>query len=100
MTEAYAVDETIYLDPSSATQYTGTISPAMKKTLEIGALCNNALVERNEEGLFVGQSTDVALLNVLHLVGITDRRAVSFLSFYFYEETKHSTRIIEFQEDI
>ncbi|KAF7782760.1 hypothetical protein Agabi119p4_2136 [Agaricus bisporus var. burnettii] len=74
VTEAYAVDETIYLDPSSATQYTGTISPAMK-TLEIGALCNNALVERNEEGLFVGQSTDVALLNVLHLVGITDRRA-------------------------
>jgi hypothetical protein len=42
-------------------------------------LCNNALLERNEDGIFIGQSTDVALLNVLQLVGVPDRRAVSFI---------------------
>jgi Ca2+-transporting ATPase len=94
VTETYAVDETIYLDPSSTTRHTGIISPAMRRTLEIGALCNNALMERNEEGLFIGQSTDVALLNVLQLVGVPDRRAVSF--FFFKKKknplsrTKHS----------
>lgn len=54
----------------------------MKKALEIGALCNNALMERNEDGVFVGQSTDVALLNALDIVGVADRRAVSLNLFY------------------
>lgn len=74
VTEAYAVDETIYLDPSSSTPYTGTISPAMRKALEIGSLCNNASLVKNDDGVFVGQSTDVALLNVLSVVGVPDRR--------------------------
>lgn len=78
MTEAYAVDETIHFDPSSATPYTGTLSPAMRKALEIGSLCNNASLLRNEDGVFVGQSTDVALLNVLSVAGISDRRNVRF----------------------
>jgi Ca2+-transporting ATPase len=51
----------------------------MKKALEIGALCNNASIVRNEDGVYVGQSTDVALLNVLDVVGVVDRRAVSNL---------------------
>ncbi len=79
VTEAYAVDETIHFDPSSSTPYAGTISPAMRKALEIGSFCNNASLLRNEDGVFVGQSTDVALLNVLSVAGISDRRNVSFL---------------------
>ncbi|KAF8911582.1 Ca-transporting ATPase [Gymnopilus junonius] len=74
VTEAYAVDETVFLDPSSVIPYTGTISPALKRTMDIGALCNNASLSRNEEGVYVGQSTDVASLNVLHLFGVPDRR--------------------------
>ncbi|KAF8963625.1 Ca-transporting ATPase [Flammula alnicola] len=74
VTEAYAVDETIFLDPSSTIPYTGTVSPAIKKAMDIGALCNNASIVRNEDGVFVGQSTDVALLNVLQLFGLPDRR--------------------------
>ncbi|KAL9712101.1 High affinity Ca2+/Mn2+ P-type ATPase-like protein [Leucoagaricus gongylophorus] len=74
VTEAYAVDETIHFDPSSSTPYAGTISPAMRKALEIGSFCNNASLLRNEDGVFVGQSTDVALLNVLSVAGISDRR--------------------------
>ncbi|KAF4620920.1 hypothetical protein D9613_000938 [Agrocybe pediades] len=74
VTEAYAVDETVFLDPSSTIPYTGSISPAIKRALDIGALCNNASLIRNEDGVFVGQSTDVALLNVLQLFGVPDRR--------------------------
>ncbi|PPQ78974.1 hypothetical protein CVT25_002258, partial [Psilocybe cyanescens] len=74
VTEAYAVDETLFLDPSSTIPYTGTVSPAIKRALDIGALCNNASLIRNEDGVYVGQSTDVALLNVLQLFGVSDRR--------------------------
>lgn len=77
VTEAYAVDETIFLDPNSAIPYTGTVSPAIKRAMDIGALCNNASLVKNEDGVYVGQSTDVALLNVLHLFSIPDRRDVS-----------------------
>ncbi|KAF5326538.1 hypothetical protein D9611_000185 [Ephemerocybe angulata] len=75
VTEAYAVDETVFLDPSSTVPYAGSVSPAIKRALDIGAVCNNASLEKNEEGIFVGQSTDVALLNVLDLFDLPDRRS-------------------------
>lgn len=71
VTEAYAVDEIVHLDPPPA-----ALTAAIRKTLDVGALCNNASMARNEEGIFVGQSTDVALLNILHVVGLPDRRTV------------------------
>jgi Ca2+-transporting ATPase len=81
--EAYSVDETVHLDPSSSTRVhaagTQTISLALRKAMEIGCLCNNASMTRNEEGEFVGQSTDVALLNVLDVFGLPDVRQVSWL---------------------
>lgn len=72
------MDETIFLDPSSTVPYIGAISPAIRKVLDIGALCNNASMTRNEDGVYVGQSTDVALLNVLAVFGMVDRRGVDF----------------------
>lgn len=72
------MDETLFLDPSSTVPYTGAISPSIRKTVDIGALCNNASMTKNEDGVYVGQSTDVALLNVLAVFGIADRREVSF----------------------
>ncbi|KAJ7478603.1 Ca-transporting ATPase [Mycena galericulata] len=69
VTEAYAVDEIVHLDPPPS-----SLPAAIRKTFDIGALCNNASMARNEEGIFVGQSTDVALLNVLHVFGLLDRR--------------------------
>ncbi|KAJ7672090.1 hypothetical protein B0H17DRAFT_1017457 [Mycena rosella] len=69
VTEVYTVDEIVHLDPPPA-----TLPTAIRKTLDIGALCNNASMVRNEEGIFVGQSTDVALLNILHVFGLPDRR--------------------------
>ncbi|KAJ4471541.1 Ca-transporting ATPase [Lentinula aciculospora] len=76
VTEAYAVDETIVLDPTSSKFVNGPWSPALLKMMDIGALCNNAHVSRNDDNapVVVGQSTDVALLNILSVVGLTDKR--------------------------
>ena len=79
VTELYAVDETVHLDPTSTGQYTTQISPAVRKALDIGAICNNASTERNQDGQWVGQSTDVALLNVLDIFDVPDRRPVGAL---------------------
>ena len=72
VTELYTVDESISLDPSSTTPPNVHVTPALRKTLSIGSVCNNAV--RNEEGQYVGQSTDVALLNVLSLFNMPDQR--------------------------
>ncbi|MBW0463577.1 hypothetical protein O181_003292 [Austropuccinia psidii MF-1] len=49
------------------------ISNAILKTLQIANLCVNAY--RNQDGLNVGSSTEVALLNLLSILGIPDCRA-------------------------
>ncbi|KAI5894467.1 calcium-transporting P [Schizophyllum commune H4-8] len=69
--------------PSSLSQLSGRatpsrdgLSPALRKALEIGALCNNASVARNGDGIYVGHAMDVALLNAAEAVGmrVADRR--------------------------
>jgi len=75
----YTIDELIKLDGSQSLSDTH-ISPALRKTIEIGCLCNNAF--RNEDGVHVGQSTDVALLNVLQVFGMTDIRDVRIYHLY------------------
>ncbi|KAI0365072.1 calcium-transporting ATPase [Pilatotrama ljubarskyi] len=72
VTEVYSVDETITLEPTSPVAPNVHINPSVRKTLAIGSLCNNAVT--NESGEYVGQSTDVALLNVLPLFGMADQR--------------------------
>ncbi|OSC97591.1 calcium-transporting ATPase [Trametes coccinea BRFM310] len=72
VTEVYCVDETVTLDPTSPVAPNIHFNPSLRKTLAIGSICNNAV--RNEEGAYVGQSTDVALLNVLPLFSMSDQR--------------------------
>lgn len=50
------------------------LSPALIRTLEIGGICNNANSIRSEDGSWAGQSTDVALLNVLDAAGLPEPR--------------------------
>ena len=70
MTEIYTVDELVKLGGPMQNTYT----PALLKTVQIGALCNNAV--RNSEGTYVGQSTDVALMNVLDTLQVPSSKAV------------------------
>lgn len=66
------VDDLVKLDPAPAVDRR---SPALLKTAQVGAICNNA--RRNEEGVIVGQSTDVALINVLDVLELGPQKAVS-----------------------
>lgn len=47
-------------------------SPALSKVLLVGNVCNSS--HRDERGNNVGQATDVAMVNVLRLFGLEDRR--------------------------
>lgn len=74
VTEAYIVDEVINIENLVNAAKT-VLPPALSKTVNIGGLCNHAF--RNEEGVCVGQATDVALLNVMESLGVSDARQVS-----------------------
>lgn len=91
VTQMYAYDDLLDLSPyihSAATGFGGprppshpslNLSPAIAKTALVGNICNNSF--RNEQGVFVGQATEVALLNVLPVLNLDDQRKVSlFLS--------------------
>ncbi|KZP18376.1 calcium-transporting P [Athelia psychrophila] len=75
VTQVDAVDEVVYIDLSATEKPAGQISPAILKVMEIGCLCNNASLVRNDDGEFMGQSTDIALLNVLDVFGAPDQRS-------------------------
>ncbi|KAL4079073.1 hypothetical protein J3A83DRAFT_4206912 [Scleroderma citrinum] len=70
VTEIYVVDDCVPIDTVAQSSQP---SAPVRKTLEIGSLCNNATLSGNE-GVYVGQSTDVALLNVLSTFGLHDQR--------------------------
>ena len=75
VTEIYTVDELKVIGVGLAQH--GRIPDAIRKTLIVGNICNNAF--RNNDGINVGQPTDVALLNVLDIYGLQDVRPVSLL---------------------
>ncbi|EIW80478.1 calcium-transporting P [Coniophora puteana RWD-64-598 SS2] len=75
VTEIYVVDDTVHLDTANTpVPSEKQLTPAVRKALEVGALCNNASAVKNEHGAFVGQSTDVALVNVLSHFNMPDPR--------------------------
>ncbi|KAL0066103.1 High affinity Ca2+/Mn2+ P-type ATPase-like protein [Marasmius tenuissimus] len=75
VTEGYTVDEFVNLDPTSdrfpsqSTDQDLQLSPALRKTIEIGAICNNAVIMHNDKGRrVIGQGTDVVLINIVEAV--------------------------------
>lgn len=94
VTELYTVDEVVAVDPSASSS-SSVASPALRKTMEIGAICNNASSERRENGKYVGQSTDVALLEVLDVFGLEDARRVSFLP--FVKQQLHTDNLTDYR---
>ena len=71
VSEVYTVDDPIALDPVPDVNRR---SPAFLKTIQVGAICNDA--RRNGEGVVVGQSTDIALFNVVEVLELPDQRKV------------------------
>ncbi|KAI9441314.1 E1-E2 ATPase-domain-containing protein [Lactarius indigo] len=72
VTELYTV-ELVGIDPSSPAP-PARVSPALRETFEFGTLCNNVSATRKEDDAFVGQATDVALLNALFLFNLPNPR--------------------------
>ncbi|KAL0255407.1 hypothetical protein I308_100211 [Cryptococcus tetragattii IND107] len=82
VTHMYSVDELVDLTPHlNATSPYGPrrpdsqqlwISPALLKVALVGSLCNDAF--KNDQGINVGQATEVALLNVLPVLKTEDQR--------------------------
>ncbi|KAI7864906.1 PMR1-type calcium-transporting P-type ATPase [Spinellus fusiger] len=54
--------------------YPTTTTDALRQTLRIGNLCNNA--RRKEDGNYIGQPTDIALLDIVIRSGMKDEREV------------------------
>ncbi|KAH9809885.1 hypothetical protein DFH28DRAFT_903681 [Melampsora americana] len=76
------------------------LSDVILKTLQISNLCVNAY--RNPDGVNVGPSTEVALLNVLTLLGIEDCRPqfVRKLETPFSSDAKFSSVTGSFNQDL
>ncbi|CAG8726899.1 16330_t:CDS:1, partial [Acaulospora colombiana] len=70
VTELYTVDELKQLQVGVA--HHGRISEALRKTIAVGNICNNAF--KNAAGTTVGQSTDIALVEVVSTFGLQDSR--------------------------
>ena len=92
----YVVDETISVDstPESAIPLMENHSQSIRKLLEVGSICNNAST-RNANGVYIGQSTDVALLNVLSSFGLEDMRQVLQRAFVWFPELTVSSLVIQ-----
>lgn len=69
-TKIYTVDDDV-LDLQHGSPPT-QISAAVRKTCLVGNLCNRSF--KSQEGIVVGQSTEVALFNVLSTLNLPDRR--------------------------
>ncbi|OCF30540.1 calcium-transporting P-type ATPase, PMR1-type [Kwoniella heveanensis BCC8398] len=82
VTHVYSVDDLVDLNPHlAAASSFGPRRPdipefvpsqAILKTALVGSVCNNAF--KNEQGINVGQATEVALLNVLPVLKAEDQR--------------------------
>lgn len=73
----YTVDDDILNIEHTSPSTTFPYSQAVKKLLLIGNICNHSFVN---EGKVVGQSTEVALMNAVHRLGLADEREVSLQS--------------------
>ena len=69
-TKVYTVDDGV-VDLHHGSPPTN-ISEAIRKTALVGNLCNRSF--KSQEGTVVGQSTEVALFNLLATLGLPDRR--------------------------
>ncbi|KAI8337510.1 PMR1-type calcium-transporting P-type ATPase [Chlamydoabsidia padenii] len=72
VTKVFTWDEQNTYDYENTTP--AQFPPALRLTLRIGNLCNNANI--SEDGGFIGQPTDIALLDVVIRSGFQDERLV------------------------
>lgn len=76
VTKAYSIDHGIFDLSTKQSSPRFLMNDAQAKMFLIGNFCNHSHLNRAGEN--VGQATEVALMNVLPMVGLNDERKVSF----------------------
>lgn len=74
VTKAFTLAEGFPLDLDQAKGVDVDVHPGLRRLLQVGNLCNNAFLDDHSK--WIGQPTDIALIEVLKGLGISDERPV------------------------
>ncbi|KAF9434576.1 High affinity Ca2+/Mn2+ P-type ATPase-like protein [Entomortierella beljakovae] len=74
VTKAFTLAEGFPVELDKAKEVDVDLHPGLRRMLQIGNLCNNAFLD--EHSKWIGQPTDIALIEVLGKLGISDERPV------------------------
>ncbi|KAF9580422.1 High affinity Ca2+/Mn2+ P-type ATPase-like protein [Lunasporangiospora selenospora] len=72
VTKAFTLAESFPVDLDQTKTVDVDLHPGLRRLLQIGNLCNNAFMD--EHSKWIGQPTDIALIEVLRGLGINDER--------------------------
>ncbi|KAG0359029.1 High affinity Ca2+/Mn2+ P-type ATPase-like protein [Podila minutissima] len=74
VTKAFTLAEGFPVDLETARGVDVDVHPGLRRLLQVGNLCNNAFLD--EHSKWIGQPTDIALIDVLRGLNITDERPI------------------------
>ncbi|KAF9155213.1 High affinity Ca2+/Mn2+ P-type ATPase-like protein, partial [Mortierella sp. AD010] len=72
VTKVFTLAEGFPVELDKAKDVDVDLHPGLRRLLQIGNLCNNAFMD--EHSKWIGQPTDIALIEVLKRLGVTDER--------------------------
>jgi len=75
VTKIFTLAEGFPVDVDQTKSIDVDLHPGMRRLLQVGNLCNNAFMDDHSQ--WIGQPTDIALIEVLRGLSISDERPVS-----------------------
>ncbi|KAF9897496.1 High affinity Ca2+/Mn2+ P-type ATPase-like protein, partial [Lobosporangium transversale] len=72
VTKAFTLAEGFPVDLNQAKTVDVDLHPGLRRLLQVGNLCNNSFLD--EHSKWIGQPTDIALIQILQSLGLTDER--------------------------
>ncbi|KAF9955026.1 High affinity Ca2+/Mn2+ P-type ATPase-like protein, partial [Modicella reniformis] len=74
VTKAFTLAEDFPVDLDKTKTVDVDFHPGLRRLLQVGNLCNNAFLD--EHSKWIGQPTDIALIEILRELGVTDERPI------------------------
>jgi Ca2+-transporting ATPase len=74
VTKAFTLAEGFPVDLDQTKKVDVNLHPGLRQLLQVGNLCNNAFLD--EHSKWIGQPTDIALIDILSALGVSDERPV------------------------
>lgn len=81
VTKAFTLAEGFPVELDKAKNVDVDLHLGLRRLLQVGNLCNNAFLD--EHSKWIGQPTDIALIEVLKNLGVADERPVSSYFLFF-----------------